>query len=557
MDSSFAGANKCNPKNHERPFVIEWDATDMSQFEALSGNDVVFVKYEGCDLKIIDSCKDDSVKGSLGAYKPIDWTSGSVEKIDVKNEGELYAKLPLGVATLGARVSAGETFLMEYFVAGTRTATRPAAYKSDLAKRPGCKGVTHFVYSYNLGAFALGSTKNISGSAGGTVWGAGAGGSSKYASAAEKKGGLLASCRGESAKEIATCKTPIRLTLREIEDGENPDAIAGRAPESPSAANLAGKLDAKLQLGEKALEHWDSAGKKAIARDGKGCLAELDAKDQADPRPANASTNPNASAFVHLRARCLMLSGQCEAGKQLSRKAYMGMGYTNENVDLVVDTDVANYCEGKLAPRDRFLKVQQELRDGGQTKKSKAYCKERHEELARTWSSVEPRGEDDAKMKAAKTISPELLGAQCYARAEECREAWALFTKQQNAIISVPMFKGQTTGCANFTPGPNDPRDPQVAQAETQKLIGSATSKMARDPKGCVADLDSYDKLVAADQRSTLPTAPFAMTRASCLMGAGRCDEGEKLYRAAMSGRGLTPQQLDQSAKATRRSACK
>ena len=73
----------------------------------MTSNDIVFVRYEGCELRVIDSCRNDSVKGALGAYKTVDWTSGSVEKMDISNEGELYAKLPLGAATLGGRVSRG------------------------------------------------------------------------------------------------------------------------------------------------------------------------------------------------------------------------------------------------------------------------------------------------------------------------------------------------------------------------------------------------------------------------------------------------------------------
>src|ERR1017187_7751279 len=93
MSQSFAGQNKCNPKNAERPFIIEWDATDMSSFESRAANDVIFVKYEGCDLKVIDSCVNDSVKGSFGSYKPVEWTSGSLEALDINNSGDLYAKL--------------------------------------------------------------------------------------------------------------------------------------------------------------------------------------------------------------------------------------------------------------------------------------------------------------------------------------------------------------------------------------------------------------------------------------------------------------------------------
>ena len=111
------------------------------------------------------------LKGSLGSYKAPEWTSGSVETIDISNEGELYAKLPLGAASLAGRVSGGEKFHMEYFVSGTRAATRDAVYAKDLEKISGCRGATHFVYAYNLGAFALGSQSAIKGSVGITVWG--------------------------------------------------------------------------------------------------------------------------------------------------------------------------------------------------------------------------------------------------------------------------------------------------------------------------------------------------------------------------------------------------
>ncbi len=79
MDESFAAKNACNPDNHKRPFIIEWDATDMSSFESFAANDVVMVRYEGCNLVVLDECRNDSVRGEQGAYKPVEWTSGSRE----------------------------------------------------------------------------------------------------------------------------------------------------------------------------------------------------------------------------------------------------------------------------------------------------------------------------------------------------------------------------------------------------------------------------------------------------------------------------------------------
>src|SRR5690242_9915579 len=49
MSKTFAGKNKCNPKAADRPFILEWDATDRSSLEARAASDVLFVRYEGCD----------------------------------------------------------------------------------------------------------------------------------------------------------------------------------------------------------------------------------------------------------------------------------------------------------------------------------------------------------------------------------------------------------------------------------------------------------------------------------------------------------------------------
>jgi hypothetical protein len=37
-------------------FTVEWDATRVSQFEAIATRDTVVVHFEGCSLTIIDGC---------------------------------------------------------------------------------------------------------------------------------------------------------------------------------------------------------------------------------------------------------------------------------------------------------------------------------------------------------------------------------------------------------------------------------------------------------------------------------------------------------------------
>ena len=562
MDRMVAGQNKCNPRSQDRPFIVEWDATDLSQFESVTNSDIVFVRYEGCELRVIDACRNDSVKGQLGAYKTVDWTSGSVEKMDISNEGELYAKLPLGAATLGGRVSAGEEFHMEYFVSGVRTATRSAVYRADVDTVAGCKGATHFVYAYNLGAFALGSKKNIKAEANATVWGFGAGGSSKQASAAEKRAGLLESCRGESAKEVQTCKSPIRLTLREIDAGQNPDAKAAVAPETPDALNLAGKVDAKMKRNEKAQAHADAARTKSLARDGKACLVELDQADRLDPRPFIVSTNAG-SYWSNMRASCLMMSGQCPAGRQLMRR-YMEKNLSStmgpEAIDVQVDANAALYCQGgNLSPRDELLQANEAMRIGAQTKKESTYCTRSYERVKKASAAVTPNGPDDTMIVGAQASDQELAAAHCLSRAGDCAGAWVMLQRSKLSIVGAAGYKNFFPHCKDYTPPSTGPTaDPAAAQAAAVASLSLASQKMYKKDATCLADLDAYDRsLTGPAQRSTSATSGNSQTRVICLMLAGRCDEAEKLQRAALGHRKIAGDIIDANVKSQRSDWCK
>src|SRR5262245_28459431 len=108
MDRTTIGQNRCSEvKPTDRPFVVEWDATDTAMFESFAQRDVVIVRYEGCELEVLTACNDDGIAGRYGAYNAPTWTSGSVEGFDVRDEYDLYAKLPLGASSLAAKIAGG------------------------------------------------------------------------------------------------------------------------------------------------------------------------------------------------------------------------------------------------------------------------------------------------------------------------------------------------------------------------------------------------------------------------------------------------------------------
>jgi hypothetical protein len=427
MDESFAAQNACNPEEHNRPFIIEWDATDMSSFESIAANDIVIVKYEGCKLRVLDECRNDSIRGSQGAYKPPEWTSGSLETLDIHNEGELYAKLPLGQATLGGRVAGGERFHMEYFVAGTVSASRDAVYRGDLESNPGCDAATHFVYGYNLGAFALGSANEINTEVGGSLYGFGAGGKTSKGSKAEKKGGDLSMCKGESATEVLGCKTPIRLNLRTIRDGQNPGMEAMTQPDTDASLSAAGTINQKIETSEEARAHYDAAQQKLVSRDGKGCLAELDLHDELDPK--HKSSDPKSYAAT-TRAQCVMMSGNCEAGKSQARKsleATSSVPMAPAQVDQFVESYAMLWCQGdSMSERDQLLQANYLLEQSTRGQPDIAFCDQHWKKAKKLLPKVKPKNDDDHMLLNIEYGFANSV-PRCYMRAGDCKKAYAAY----------------------------------------------------------------------------------------------------------------------------------
>lgn len=430
MDDTFAGQNACNPDDHTKPFVIEWDATDQSSFQSLAASDVVFVKYEGCTLKVLDECKNDSIRGEQGAYKPPEWTVGQLETVDIANTGELYAKLPLGQATLGARVSGGETFHMEYYVAGTVYASRDAVYEKDLEGRYGCEDTTHFVYGYNLGAFALGSANELNIEGGASAYGFGAGGNRKSHHKADKKGGDLAACTSDSAQEVDGCKAPIRLQLRKIRPGESPESAAIQAPDTPESLTAAMAINTKMEISEEARAHYEAAMQKMGARDGKGCIQELNAHDKLNPK--QKSTDPQSYAAM-ARGTCVMLSGKCDAGKVQYRKALEKhqsfVQQSPEQLDAHVDSIAAMSCQGKMNATDSLRQALRNLMAGAYTAtKTSEYCTENWNKAKKLIPKAKPRNDDDSEIIGAQNNLRAMVPF-CYQRAGDCKKSWAAYKK--------------------------------------------------------------------------------------------------------------------------------
>jgi hypothetical protein len=388
MLSATAAAQKCQEaaKGHDRPFVVEWDATDLASFEAKAQRDTVVVRYKGCEMEVLHQCSDAVVAGKFGSYGTPQFTSGTEQGFEIKNEGELYAKLPLGAARLSGRISGGEELRLKYFIAGVASSSREALYEEDLKRIPGCAGATHFVWGYNLGAFELITKQNSAVEASAGIEVASVGGKRSHEESVAGKGGNLRACETQDQRG---CRVPIRLGLRPITPGTNP--VAEAAPAAADAQATGAGTPA-----EQAQAMWKHAEELLDKGDGTGCVAAMDKAMSLDMRLMDQHK------FKLERAQCQMAAGKCDDGTKDFRAALAAADTKRELQEFQLDRrtrEVANKrCPSATARNDadfleravRELKAAATVNDGPRCKALSQAITERRVALQKEGTADKP-----------------------------------------------------------------------------------------------------------------------------------------------------------------------
>ena len=207
--SAIARACSEAAASEPHPFIVDWESARLADFEARAARGTVFVRYDGCAVEILQECGD----SHLGTYAPPDAVTPMLEVVDMKTEGELYERLPLGAAQLAVGVRSGNAVRLKYVTSGVATSTRPSIYSADLSGLTGCDGATHFIAAFDVGAFALTTVE------GGASSKDGGAGSSSVGEGQLRLGGDFQTCQSE---DRGHCQVPLRLTLRKITQGAGP-----------------------------------------------------------------------------------------------------------------------------------------------------------------------------------------------------------------------------------------------------------------------------------------------------------------------------------------------
>ena len=93
------------------PLVTEWPASEKANLENMSHAGAVAVAYSGCSMRLLPDCH------VRGAYR---WmrTTPSTDSLEINDTDDLYAKLPLGAASLEGELKRTGKLTVKTVVAG-------------------------------------------------------------------------------------------------------------------------------------------------------------------------------------------------------------------------------------------------------------------------------------------------------------------------------------------------------------------------------------------------------------------------------------------------------
>jgi hypothetical protein len=152
------------------PLLTEWPASEKASLEAMLRGGAVAVEYSGCSMRVLTQCR---LGGAYGWQR----TTPASEVLEIKNEDELWAKLPLGAVSLEAELSRKGNLTVKTMVSGHLRLD--GLLPGDIPRDAACARATHVVGAIAVGAFSLsagaagnvgaGATVSSLGSAGGKI----------------------------------------------------------------------------------------------------------------------------------------------------------------------------------------------------------------------------------------------------------------------------------------------------------------------------------------------------------------------------------------------------
>src|SRR6187402_777876 len=189
----------------ESPLVTEWSPAEKANLQARLRSGGLAVEFTGCSMRPITSC---TLRGSYRWQR----TTLSSEGIEIHNQDELFAKLPLGALALEGELARAGRLAVRTMVSGQYVLEGSTA--ADVPDFGECAAATHLLVGISMGSFKLHSGGTLE--AGGGV-SAGPYSSGAHTSSSEtllREAGDFDSCKASTDESPEmNCSSPIQAFL--------------------------------------------------------------------------------------------------------------------------------------------------------------------------------------------------------------------------------------------------------------------------------------------------------------------------------------------------------
>ena len=142
----------------ENPLVTEWSAAEKANLQARLRSGGLAVEYTGCRMRPIAGC---TLRGTYRWQR----TTLASEGIEIRNEDELFTKLPLGALALEGELARSGRLAVRTMVSGQYLLEGSSA--GDVPDYGECAQATHLLTAISIGSFKLHSGGTLE--AGGSV----------------------------------------------------------------------------------------------------------------------------------------------------------------------------------------------------------------------------------------------------------------------------------------------------------------------------------------------------------------------------------------------------
>ncbi len=232
----LGGAERCRVgAGRSNPLVTEWPASEKANLEAQLAAGAVAVEYTGCSMRVLTQCR---LTGRYGWLR----TTPASDTIEIDDEDQLYAKLPLGAVSLEGELKRSGKLTVFTHVAGQLRLS--GATPADVPAQGECARATHVVSALAVGAFSLTGSAKASGKADLAVAKYAVGGRSDRSAGLVRSAGDWQACgQGTDAAPHANCRSPIQVFLWPIPGRGVEEGPAGTVKVDLVSANASNRWD--------------------------------------------------------------------------------------------------------------------------------------------------------------------------------------------------------------------------------------------------------------------------------------------------------------------------